>query len=115
MHVRRNRLSLARAGFGYAVVCLLVACGGGTKESPPPQRSEDPEFVVMKDGKPAWPPVGPGCDTLIACCKEAAPGRPEVNLACQMSAVEPNCPLGRKAVIELLENGDVSVPAACRR
>lgn len=97
-----------------AILYLVAACGGGAAEKPRAEGDDDAHFVVMKDGKSAWPPVGPGCDALVACCKDAAVGRPEVDLACQLSAVEPDCEEGRKAVVELLEHDDASVPAACR-
>jgi hypothetical protein len=97
-----------------AVLCLSAACGGATQEKPRTQGEEDPHFVVMKDGKPAWPPVGPGCDALVACCKDAAPGRPDVDLACQLGAATRDCAQGRKAVVELLDSDGTAVPATCR-
>jgi len=99
---------------GCLALTVAVACGGGTKEKARAQSNDDPQFVVMKDGKPAWPPVGPGCDALVACCKDASTGRPAIDLACQMSAVEPDCAQGRKAVVELLDHDGAAVPASCR-
>jgi hypothetical protein len=112
MNVRSGRFSFALAG--CVMVCLVAACGGGTAEKPRAEGNDDSHVVVMKDGKSAWPPVGPGCDALVACCKDAAVGRPDVDLACQLSAVKPDCEEGRKAVVELLENDGASVPDACR-
>jgi hypothetical protein len=93
---------------------MFAACGGGTQESKHAQSDDEPHFVVMQEGKPAWPPVGPGCEALVACCKDAALGRPDVDLACQMSAVKPDCEQGRKAVVELLDHDGTAVPTACR-
>src|SRR5450432_1358275 len=98
-----------------ATLYLSAACGGGTQEGPRTRGNDEPHFVVVRDGKSAWPPVGPGCDALVACCKDAATGRPDVDLACQMSAVKPpDCERGRKAVVELLDHDGAPVPASCR-
>lgn len=93
---------------------LLCACGGGAQESPHTQTEAQPQIAVMKDGKSAWPPVGPGCEQLVACCKDASTGRPDIDLACQISAAVPDCPTGRKAVVELLDSDGSAVPASCR-
>jgi hypothetical protein len=97
---------------GCLALAFVIACGGGTQESSPrTQGSDAPQFVVMQDGKPVWPPVGPGCDAFVKCCNEASPGRPEINLTCQLMAATPDCEAGRKSVVEQLGH---NAPASCR-
>lgn len=98
---------------GPAALRLLVGCGGGAQESARTPGNDEPQFAVMKGGKPTWPPVGPGCDAFVACCKDAATRIPEVELTCKIFAAAPDCTNGRKSVVEMFEHDESPIPATC--
>lgn len=74
---------------------------------------------VDVDGKPVWPPQGPGCAELVACCSSftgsgvAADG---MRLVCQFSvAKKADCPRALATVRSVLSERGEPAPAACGR
>ena len=71
---------------------------------------------VMSDGKPVWPPEGPGCDRLIACCNAASEESSAVGLACQMSAAAKplDCAKALESVQGIISELGLKTPAECK-
>lgn len=71
---------------------------------------------VMSDGKPLWPPEGPGCERLIACCNAASRESSAVGLACQMSvAVKPlDCGKALESVQGIISELGLKTPGECK-
>jgi hypothetical protein len=71
---------------------------------------------VLSDGKPLWPPEGPGCERLIACCNAASKESSAVGLACQMSvAAEPlDCAKALESVQGIISELGLMTPGECK-
>jgi len=70
---------------------------------------------VTTDGHSVWPPHGPGCDQLVACCQAAASAASDVSLFCQMSvATQPvNCATAMQSVRSYLGERGMPTPPQC--
>jgi hypothetical protein len=72
---------------------------------------------VDVDGKPVWPPQGPGCAELVACCSGFSGSGVEVDamrLVCQFSvAKKADCPRALATVRSVLSEKGEPSPAAC--
>lgn len=109
-----------------ALVVTLSGLGCGQEASPPPPTppglpSPSPppgsplgNTQVQVDGRNVWPPTGPGCAELAACC--AAAGSSDVGMFCQMSvATLPlNCVAALGSVRTYLGERGMAVPPACQ-
>ncbi len=72
--------------------------------------------TVTTEGKNVWPPRGPGCDKLVACCDAAARLSGTVGLSCQLSvAVQPvDCKKAQDNVVGTMKDLGVAPPAECK-
>lgn len=68
--------------------------------------------AVSLDGKPVWPPSGPGCEKLIACCNPLA-SDDALALACQLAmGRDRECAVAQETVMQMvLEQGKVMPPS----
>jgi len=71
---------------------------------------------IMSDGKPVWPPEGPGCERLVACCDAASKDSSAVGLACQLSvAAEPlDCVKALDSVRNIISELGLKTPGDCK-
>jgi hypothetical protein len=70
---------------------------------------------VVADGMTVWPPTGPGCEPLVACCRAAAGLDRAMGLACQLSVARTpvDCGKALAMVRRLMGERMMAVPAAC--
>jgi hypothetical protein len=72
---------------------------------------------VVVDGKPVWPPKGPGCAELVACCNGFSGDDVVVKamqLACQLSVTkEPNCPRALTTIRTIVSEKGEALPSSC--
>jgi hypothetical protein len=102
-----------------AALVSLAACGG----SPPPAEEPAagaPTMVLFTEGEPVWPPSGPGCDALIACCDDAATVDKGANFAYQLAIAAANekgepepCVAARADIAAMLAEQNAAIPATC--
>jgi hypothetical protein len=73
---------------------------------------------VVVDGKPVWPPQGPGCADLVACCNGFSGSGVEIDamqLVCQFSVTKrADCPRALTTVRSVVSEKGEQAPAACR-
>jgi hypothetical protein len=74
---------------------------------------------VSVDGRPVWPPQGPGCAELVACCNGFRGDQvadKAMGLACQLSVTkEADCPRALGTVRAIVREKGATPPAACTR
>jgi hypothetical protein len=72
--------------------------------------------VVTSDGKAVWPPSGPGCGRLVACCDAASKESSAVGLACQLSVgTRPlDCGKALESVQGIIAELGLKMPEACK-
>lgn len=102
-----------------AVLASLAACGG----SPPPAEepaAAPPTMMLFTNGEPVWPPSGPGCDALVACCDDAAAVDKGASFGCQLAIAAANekgepepCVAARADVVAMLTEQKAAIPATC--
>lgn len=94
---------------------LLTACA--PRSAPPvssPTSREAPGLILSVGDKPVWPPSGPGCAELIACCDGAASVESSASLFCQLGlAAGKSCPDTQALVVAYLAEKRLPAPAAC--
>jgi hypothetical protein len=72
---------------------------------------------MLVEGTPIWPPQGPGCAELVACCEafvgdDVAPRA--MQLACQLSVAKgPDCPRALDTVQTIVHENGEALPASC--
>lgn len=71
---------------------------------------------IMSDGKPLWPPEGPGCDRLVECCNSASRDSSAVGLACQLSVAEKpqDCVKALDSVRGIISELGLKTPGECK-
>lgn len=71
---------------------------------------------IMSDGKPVWPPEGPGCDRLVECCNAASKESSAVGLGCQLSvgAKPLDCVKALDKVRDIISELGLKTPAECK-
>ncbi|MEM9195488.1 MAG: hypothetical protein AAGF12_40335 [Myxococcota bacterium] len=103
-----------------AVLFLLVACGDDGRtitvdpnDLPSPRSPATEGVQVEVEGQSVWPPEGPSCEALIACC-EGADALPAVGLFCRLSVVEqPGCAEALALVRTHIREQGHPLPEAC--
>jgi hypothetical protein len=72
---------------------------------------------VLVDGKPVWPPKGPGCAELVACCNGFSGDQiadKAMGLVCQLSVTkEADCPRALATVRAVVREKGATLPASC--
>jgi hypothetical protein len=65
---------------------------------------------------PAWPPSGPGCEKLVACCEAAQRVEPALGLGCQLSAAQRpvDCAGALQTVTSMIREMGRPLPDPCR-
>ena len=73
------------------------------------------EHKVIADGMSVWPPAGPGCEPLVACCRAAAALDRAMGLACQLSVARQtvDCGKARAMMRRLIGERKMAVPGPC--
>jgi len=71
---------------------------------------------ILSDGKPVWPPKGPGCERLVECCNSASKDSSAVGLACQLSvgAKPLDCVKALDKVRGIISELGLKTPGECR-
>lgn len=72
------------------------------------------KVAVKLDGKPIWPPSGPGCDKLIACCTPLA-SDDGLAILCQFAlGRDRECAVAQRTVTQIVAENGMALPPACR-
>jgi hypothetical protein len=89
---------------GQQPEAVVIAPGGGLSG-----------MQVQVDGRPVWPPQGPGCDQLVACCRDGTAIDSSIGLACQLSmAIDgATCPNAMASVRSSIAEMGRAVPPSC--
>lgn len=90
--------------------------GGGSKQLViQPGSGLSGGMQVTSGGRAVWPPQGPGCDNLVACCTAASATESATSLFCQMAvATEPvNCTKALQDVRSYLAERGQTAPPQC--
>jgi hypothetical protein len=71
---------------------------------------------VQLGGGPVWPPSGPGCEKLVACCESAQRLEPAIGLGCQLSVAQRpvDCAVALQSVTSMIREMGRPLPDACR-
>jgi hypothetical protein len=71
---------------------------------------------VQVDGRPVWPPQGPGCDQLVACCRDGTAIDSAIGLSCQLSMATDGatCPGALQSVRAMIAELGRPLPASCQ-
>lgn len=116
-----------------ALLVALSACQRGSSNqgapqnpTPPGQGGGDQQIVIGPGGglggtqvnvdrRPAWPPQGPGCERLVACCQQASSALSDIGMFCQMSVAMPpvDCARALTEVRSYLAERGAQTPAVC--
>ena len=68
------------------------------------------------DGRPVWPPEGPGCPELERRCTALVGLDDSLALACLLAAGrDPDCPTALRTSVAIAGESNVPPPAACPR
>ena len=72
-------------------------------------------IMVTTEGKNVWPPKGPGCDKLVACCEAADKLGGTIGLSCQLSVAiqPPDCKKAVDSVVGTIKELGAAPPAEC--
>jgi hypothetical protein len=72
---------------------------------------------LLVEGTPIWPPQGPGCAALVACCEGFAgdgDAPRALQLACQLSVAKgPDCPRALDTVETIAHEAGGALPSSC--
>jgi hypothetical protein len=70
---------------------------------------------VLTDGRPVWPPTGPGCDRYAACCQAASATASDIGLACQLAVATPpvDCAAALTSIRNMIGERGQTPPPAC--
>jgi hypothetical protein len=100
-------------------IAMLAGCGGSSKAAPEPAPQMGPAQMYV-DKRPVWPPSGPGCAELVACCNAAVAKDESIGLLCQvmvaaeMAKANPQpCPAARANVVASLDEVGIAKAPAC--
>jgi hypothetical protein len=109
------------------VFAALAACGSSDNSSSTPNRAHRSQqaasqdsadmtnLSVEQDGKPVWPPSGPGCAQLVTCCDQLTAIDHSMPLTCQMAiAAYHDCGKAKATVIAMAAEKKLSVPDSCQ-
>jgi hypothetical protein len=70
--------------------------------------------AVSLEGKPLWPPSGPACERLIACCTPLASDN-NLSMMCQFAVGrDPDCAAARQTVTQIVLEQNKALPPSCR-
>jgi hypothetical protein len=70
--------------------------------------------TVRLEGKPVWPPSGPGCERLIACCTPLA-SDDSLALACQFAVGrDRECAIAQQTIRQIVMENGLALPPSCR-
>jgi hypothetical protein len=72
------------------------------------------QFSVRVDGRPLWPPLGPGCEKLARCCEALASVEDAIGLACLLAVGrDPDCATALRTSEAIAVEHGLSLPPAC--
>lgn len=118
-------MRIALASLVFAVALAACQRRGSQPEATQPPAGGDQIVIapggglggtqVTTGGRAAWPPQGPNCERLVACCQQASSSMSDVALMCQMSVATPpvDCLRALGEVRQYLTERQAPVPPLC--
>lgn len=71
-------------------------------------------YAVQLNGEPVWPPTGPACDKLVACCTALAATAKPLALSCLLAtARDKTCSTALSTSIAIATEQSYPLPASC--
>lgn len=92
------------------------SASGRSAETPPDCGPENSlgGMCMSSGGKSLWPPTGPGCERLVACCKAMSSDlKPATGCLLAPMAYPGDCPAMLKSATSMAKEQGKDLPAAC--